>query len=97
MAAAAVAVAAAADAAAAAATAACPAEHIDMQFMVNFEGYDADIRSKMHAPTPMYEDVRFDSNLGGDCPLPNPTQPNPFYTRACSSTTGHPLLRNLMI
>ena len=40
-------------------------ESVDMQFMVNFEGYDAGIRSKMHAPTPMYEDVRFNSELGG--------------------------------
>jgi predicted dehydrogenase len=30
-------------------------QHVDMQFMVNFDGYDASIRSKMHAPTPMYE------------------------------------------
>ena len=28
-------------------------------------GYDEGVRSKMHDPTPMFEDQRFDSNLGG--------------------------------
>ena len=40
-------------------------EHIDVQFMANFAGYDEGVRSKMHDPTPMFEDQRFDSNLGG--------------------------------
>jgi predicted dehydrogenase len=39
--------------------------HIDVQFVVNFSGYDEGVRSDMHDPTPMYEDQRFDSDLGG--------------------------------
>ena len=33
--------------------------HIDVQFVVNFSGYDEGVRSKMHDPTPMFEDQRF--------------------------------------
>ena len=33
-------------------------EHIDVRFMVNFDGYDEGVRSAMHEPTPMFEDVR---------------------------------------
>lgn len=40
-------------------------KHVDCQFKVNFETYDAGIRSTMHAPTPMYDDIRFDLSLGG--------------------------------
>ena len=39
--------------------------HIDVQFVVNFSGYDEGVRSAMHDPTPMFEDQRFNSDLGG--------------------------------
>jgi predicted dehydrogenase len=38
---------------------------VDVKYLVNLEGYDGRIRSNMHTPTPMAEDYRMRSEMGG--------------------------------
>jgi len=38
---------------------------VDVKYMVNLSQYDDRVRSKMHSPTPMVEDYRMRSDMGG--------------------------------
>ena len=60
--------------------------HIDVQFVVNFSGYDEGVRSAMHDPTPMFEDqVR--ATRVPSYPAPPPHEPAEQCVRSCSDST----------